>query len=130
MDKLMVLDSKTKKWMGIVCFVPVICFFICFVYYLALVIPETGNYRPYSLETITSQNYDTLFAMLATSAIITAPVFIYCLVVLARMKHMNAAIKLEWIIFLSVMAPVASALFWLFLIKDAPKYVGIHPDIA
>ncbi|MCD6011240.1 MAG: hypothetical protein K0Q79_1102 [Flavipsychrobacter sp.] len=131
MDKLMVLDTKTKNRMGIICFIPVMCFFLCFVYYLSLIIPNTGgNFPAYSLETVTSQNYDTLFFMLAASAIITAPVFIYCLVVLARMKNMNSAIKLEWIIFLSVMAPIASALFWLFIIKDAPKYVGVHPDIA
>ncbi len=131
MDKLMVLDAKTKRWMGVICFIPVMCFTLCFSYYLSLILPVTGgNHPPYSLETVTSQNYDTLFLMLAASAIITAPVFIYCLVILARMKHMNSAIKLEWIIFLSVLAPIASALFWLFIIKDAPKYVGIHPDIA
>ncbi len=131
MDKLMVLDTKTKNRMGIICFIPVICFFVCLVYYLSLIIPQTGaGFPAYSLEMITSQNYNSLFLMLATSAIITAPVFIYCLVILARMKHMNSAIKLEWIIFLSVMAPIASALFWLFIIKDAPRYVGIHPDIA
>lgn len=131
MDKLMVLDTNTKRRMGIICFIPVVCFFACFVYYLMLVIPNTGgNFPAYSLETVTSQNYDTLFLMLASSAIITAPVFIYCLVILARMKNMNSAIKLEWIIFLSVLAPIASALFWLFIIKDAPKYVGIHPNIV
>ncbi len=131
MDKLMVLDAKTKRWMGLICFIPVMCFTLSFIYYLSLILPVTGsNHPPYSLETVTSQNYDTLFLMLAASAIITAPVFIYCLVILARMKHMNSAIKLEWLIFLSVLAPIASAIFWLFIIKDAPKYVGIHPDIA
>lgn len=127
----MVLDAKTKRWMGIICFIPVMCFTLCFIYYLSLILPATGaNHPPYSLETVTSQNYDTLFLMLAASAIITAPVFIYCLVILARMKNMNSAMKLEWIIFLSILAPIASALFWLFIIKDSPKYVGIHPDIA
>jgi len=131
MDKLMVLDAKTKKGMGLICFIPVMCFLICFIYYLVLIMPLTvGHPEPGMIVSITRQNYDTLFLMLATSAIITAPVFIYCLVILARMKHMNSAVKLEWILFLSVLAPIASALFWVFIIKDAPKYVGIHPDIA
>ena len=68
--------------------------------------------------------------MLASSSIITAPVFIYCLVIMARMKNLNSAVKLQWIIFLSILAPVASALFWIFMIKDAPKYTAIHPDIT
>lgn len=127
----MVLDAKTKKTMGVICFIPVICFIICFLYYFLLIMPLTvGHPEPGSIVSITSHNYDTLFFMLAASAIITAPVFIYCLVILARMKNMNSAVKLEWIIFLSVLAPIASALFWLFIIRDAPKYVGIHPDIA
>jgi len=131
MDKLMVLDAKAKKRMGIICFIPVVCFFLCFLYYLSLIIPlASGHPAVGSIVSITSRNYDTMLIMLAASAIITAPVFIYCLVVLARMKTLNSAHKLEWFVFLSILAPIASALFWLFLIKDAPKYVGIHPDIA
>ena len=90
-----------------------------------------GIILPASDVGILSRNYDTLFFMLAASAIITAPIFIYCLLVLlARFKHMNSAIKLQWILFLSVLAPIASAFFWVFHIKGARKYVGIHPDIA
>ena len=131
MDKLMVLDEKAKKRMGIVCFIPVVCFLLSFVYWLILVLPLTqGHQEPSSIVGLTSRNYDVLFFILAASAIITAPVFIYCLVLLARMKHLNEAHKLMWIVFLSVLAPIASAIFWVVLIKDAPKYVGIHPDIA
>ncbi len=131
MDKLMVFDEKMKTRMGIICFIPVVCFLLCFLYYLILILPLTqGNPQPSSIVGITRSHYDFLFAILAVSAIITAPVFIYCLVILARLKNLNSATKLEWIIFLSVLAPIASAFFWIFLIKDAPKYIGIHPDIA
>jgi len=131
MDKFMVLDDKTKAKMGVLCFIPIVCFLACFAYFLALIMPLTsGHPAPGSVVSITSQHYDILFLMLASSSIITAPVFIYCLVVLARMKHLNSAVKLEWIIFLSVLAPIASALFWVFIIKNAPKYIGIHHDIA
>lgn len=131
MDKLMVFDEKAKKRMGVICFIPVVCFVLCFVYYLILILPVAGaGHDPESVVGITSRNYGFLFLILAASAIITAPVFIYCLVILARLKNLNSAQKLMWIIFLSVMAPIASALFWMFLIKDSPKYVGIHPDIA
>ena len=131
MDKLMVFDEKMKRRMGIICFLPVVCFGICLAYFFLILLPLThGHPAVSSAVGITSRNYDTLFAMLAASAIITAPVFIYCLVILARVKHMNAASKLMWIVFLSVMAPIASALFFIFHVKDLPKYVSIHPDIA
>jgi len=127
----MVFDDKTKARMGIICFVPILCFFLCFIYYLMLILPLTSGHQvPGAIISITSRNYDTLLIMLATSAIITAPVFIYCLVILARLKNMNSAQKLEWIIFLSVLAPIASALFWIFHIKNARRMEPIHPDIA
>jgi hypothetical protein len=131
MDNLMVFDDREKRRTGIICFIPAICFFVCFIYYLILILPlAQGHHEPGSIVGITNSNYTTLFLMLASSAIITAPIFIYCLVLLARMKHLNSAHKLMWIIFLSTLAPIASALFWIFLLRKLPTYVGIHPDIA
>ncbi len=131
MENVMVLDAKTKKRMGVICFIPAISFLLCFIYYLALVVPATGGHAAAgTIVSVTSAHYDVLFIMLAAAAIITAPVFIYCLVILARIRSMNSAVKTEWIIFLSILAPVASVLFWLFIIREAPKYMGIYPDIA
>ena len=127
----MILDDKAKARMGIICFIPVVCFLLCFLYFIMLVVPLAhGHQQAASIVGITSRNYDTLFLMLATSAVITAAVFIYCLVILARLKTINSAQKLMWFIFLSVLAPIASALFWIFYIKDGQKYTPIHPDIA
>ena len=124
----MVFDDKTKRRLGIICFIPVACFLICFLYYLSLVLPLTqGDHAPSSVMGIMSRNYDTLLIMLAASAIITAPIFIYCLVILVRFKHLNSAIKLQWIIFLSVLAPIASAFFWVYLIKGSQRYISLHP---
>ena len=131
MEKIMVFDDKTKSRMAFICFLPVVCFLLCFLYYLALIIPlASGHPAPGSIVGITSRNYDTLLLMLATAATITAPVFIYCLIIIARLKTMNAPTKLKWIIFLSVLAPVASAFFWLFIIRGAQKYTPIYHDIA
>lgn len=127
----MVLDEKEKRRIGIICFIPVLCFGLAFIYWLITILPLTqGHQVPNSIVGLTSRNYDTFLAILATAAIITAPVFIYCLVLLARMKNLNEFQKLGWIIFLSVIAPIASAFFWTMLIKDAPRHIGVHPDIA
>jgi len=131
MDTHMILDEKAKTRIGIICFTPVVCFAICLIYYAILLLPlSEGHHAPASIVGITSANYSTMLILLAASAIITAPVFIYCLVLLARMKTMNAEHKLLWFIFLCVMAPIASALFWLFHIKHAQKYTPIYPDIT
>src|SRR6185437_12115538 len=118
MENLMIFDEKAKSRIGIICFIPIVAFFICFVYYVMLLLPlADGHHVAGAVVGITSNNYDTMFVLLAAAAIITAPIFIYCLVLLARFKHMNSADKLMWIVFLSVLAPVASALFWIFIVK-------------
>ena len=130
MEKIMILDDRAKTRLGLICFLPVLCFGICFLYFLMLVMPLThGHPVPGSINTITINNYNTLFTMLASSAIITAPVFIYCLVLLTRLKTVNASHKLLWFIFLCVMAPIASAVFWMTHIRNAEKYVPVHGDI-
>ena len=130
MEKIMILDDKAKTRLGLICFLPVVCFGLCLLYFLILILPLTqGHPEPASVVAITSNNYNTLFVMLASSAIITTPVFIYCLVLLTRMKTLNAPQKLGWFIFLCVMAPIASALFWFFHIMDSDKYVPIHGSI-
>jgi len=131
MDNLMILDEKAKQRIGIICFIPLAAYFVCFIYYTILLLPLTdGHHSPGEAVGIINRNYDTLFAMLAVASVITAPIFIYCLVLLARFKHINAAEKVLWIVFLSIMAPVASALFWLLIIRTARRQIPIHPDIA
>ena len=126
----MILDDKAKTRLGLICFFPVLCFGIGFLYYLMLTFPLTqGHPVPGSINTVTLQNYSTLFTMLAASAILTTPVFIYCLVLLTRMKTLTAGHKLLWFIFLCVMARIASALFWVFHSMHSEKFVPIHGSI-
>jgi hypothetical protein len=131
MENVMVFDDKQKRRIGLICSIPAIAFFIAFIYYSVIMWPLTqGHHVIYSGEGIISSHYNTLFLFLASAAVITAPVFIYCLVILARLKNLNPPNKMKWIVLLSIMAPVASFLFWFFLIKNEPKYVPIYPSIA
>jgi hypothetical protein len=131
MDNLMVLDDKTKTKIGIISFIPATCFFLCLVYYLIILVPAFQPHDTlYLAEEITSRHYDMLFGMLAASAVVSASVLVYFLVLLARMKNLNAGIKLIWVIVLATFVPMAFIFFWLLLIKRGPRYVGIHPDIA
>lgn len=131
MENYMVFDSKMKRRLQVICFIPAVCFALCVLYYLTLIIPLAHeSYIPNRIVAVTSQNYSTLLVMLATSAIITTPVFIYCLVIVARLKYLNPPVKIMWIIFLSALAPVASVFFWYFLIRHEPMYVDTYPDIA
>jgi hypothetical protein len=131
MDNLMVFDDKQKKKIGIVSLIPNIALFICLVYYLFLIVPVAGFHTPpASAVGVTHAHYDTLFVMLAIYAIIAAGVLIYNLVMLARMKNMNAAEKAVWVLLLVGFVPLSFLVFWYFVVKKEPRYVGAYPDIA
>jgi len=130
MDNQMIFDEKAKARIGFICFIPIVAFLLCLAYYIVLLLPLSHAHVPGAVVGITRENYDTLFLMLAASAVITAPIFIYCIVLIARFRTMNAADKLVWIIFMSVLAPVASAFFFMFVVRTAPKYMPTYPDIA
>lgn len=131
MDHLIVFDEKEKKKIGIISLIPNIAFFICLLYYLFQVIPVASSdvLPPASVVATTAAHYDTLFWMLAISAVIAAGVLIYELVMLTRLKNMNGAEKLVWVLILATFVPVSFLAFWYFVIKKEPKYVGMYPDI-
>jgi small neutral amino acid transporter SnatA (MarC family) len=125
----MIFDDKMKSRLGIMCLIPAVCFLICLVYYISLLIsPREADRIGSVVVNVTDRNYTTLFVMIAIAAISEAPVFIYCLIILAKMKNMNSERKIMWVLFLSLMAPIASAIFWLFLIKNADYRTPVYPD--
>lgn len=126
----MVFDDKEKRRLGWLFSIPPVSFFICFLYYMFAIRPvfirpmEPGAIMEYTL-----RNYTTMFVLLAIAAIIAAAILIYAIVVMARLKNMNGASKLLWLVFLSTFAPVSTFFFWYFVIKREPKYVPIYHDI-
>jgi hypothetical protein len=127
--KTMLMDNKTKNNMGLLSFLPISCFIACFVYYLIILMPVLGRNEfsdHIALNMQTVAHYSTMFTMLAISAVVSAFIFIYFLVHIARIKNMNSATKLEWILFMSVLVPVALPLFWYFEIRREPISMEIY----
>jgi hypothetical protein len=127
--KTLIMDEKTKKNMGILSFLPIISFAGCLVYYLIILMPvlSAGGFNDHlALNMHTITHYSTMFILLAVSGVIGAIVFIYFLVHIARIKNMNSATKLEWILFMSVMVPIALPLFWYFEIRQEPIILEVY----
>ena len=126
----MLFDEKMKTRTGIICFLPIVSFTICLVYYLTLIlVPSSQGVNTHTIITATSQNYGQLFTVLALSGFLTAAVLIYCIVILARLKELKPGTKILWIVFLSVTAPLGIAIFWLLIIRYAAKATPVYNDI-
>ena len=130
MQNIMLFDEKMKTRTGIICFLPIVSFTICLVYYLTLIlVPSSQGVNTHTIITATSQNYGQLFTVLALSGFLTAAVLIYCIVILARLKELKPGTKILWIVFLSVTAPLGIAIFWLLIIRYAAKATPVYNDI-
>lgn len=127
----MVFDDREKRRLGWIFSIPPVAFLICFIYYMFVIRPVLINpAEPGAIMEYTLRNYTDMFVLLATAAVIAAAILIYAIVILARLKNLNAANKLIWLLFLSTFAPVSTFFFWYFLINKEPKFVPIHHDIA
>lgn len=128
-----VMDHKAKRNMALLCWVPNIAFFICLLYYLYTLRPlmaAKDMEDHIAVSTITAQNYDTLFIMLAISAVIAAVSLIYLIVHLARTKLIPTGTKVVWVVVLAALVPVSFLIFYYLIIRNEPKYLDTYPDIA
>ncbi len=131
MDNLLVFDDNAKRKIGMICFAPIVAFGITLLYYIFLLMPmANGHIQPGQVVDITNRNYDTIFLMLAVSAIIATYVLIYCIVLIAKVRNMTSQNKLMWIVILCIFVPITTILFWALVVKKEPKYVSTYPDIA
>jgi hypothetical protein len=128
-----IMDDRSKQKMGIISYIPLVAFTVCFIYYLFILRPviAANNLGDHiDLNTQTSLHYDTIFLLLAISGIIAAIVLIYFIIHLARVKHLSSAKKIQWIIVLTAFVPFALPIFWHFEINKEPKVLAIYPDIT
>ncbi len=127
------MDQKAKRKFAWLCYLPNVAFLICGIYYLIAIWPLVRDQQlndHIALATITARHYDILFVMMAISAIMGAVSLIYCLVHLARIKGMNGASKLMWIVVLCAFMPVSLLLFYYMELRREPRYMETYPDIA
>jgi len=133
METVIIMDDRLKRKMGIISYIPLAAFIICFIYYLFILRPvitakDLGN--QIGLNTQTSLHYNTVFILLAISGIISAIVLIYFIIHLARVKHISSAKKVQWIILLTAFVPITLPVFWHFEINKEPKVLTIYSYIT
>ena len=126
----MVFDDKLKRKLGMLCFLPGIFLLSIAVYYIILISPlANGPLEPGSVMRITARNYDIMFGLLTVFAVFSAAVLIYLLVILTRLKTLNSPNKIIWVLVLATFVPLSFALFWIFVINKAPRYVPTFDNI-
>ena len=131
MDNYLVFDDKAKRRMGIICFLPLLTFLATLGYYIYLLMPlASGHIEPAQVVEVTNMNYSTLLVMFVIMALVSTSVLIYCIVTIARVTNMTSLEKLKWVLILCIFVPITTMLFWIFVIRDEPEYVGRYPDIA
>lgn len=127
------MDSVKKRNIGIISFLPMLAFIIAIGYNILTVsdlISTRTLQNHIGVATDMSHNYPTLFILYAIAAIVSTAVLLYFVVHIARIKNMNPAIKIGWIIVLVSFVPISFPLFYFIQVRHEPKYLETYPDIA
>ena len=128
--EIMTIDEKFKRRMHAICYLPAVAFLPPLVYFTFLMLPLLhGHPEPKSAVAITSLHYNTMFLLLAVASTISAAVLIYCIVHLVRIRTLNTAQKMIWVLFLLIV-PISFIIFWHVQINHEPRNMPINSNIA
>jgi membrane protein DedA with SNARE-associated domain len=127
------MDHTAKRNMCVLAWMPAIAWGIVLIYYLFTLGPvisaaQTEDHK--ALVTLTADHYNTLFLMGAIAAVISAFVLIYFVVHIARVRTLNGATKMMWILILAALMPISLLLFYYLEIRNERRNLPVHPDIA
>ena len=119
--------------MGLLSFLPLIVFVIWTAY--LLIISHSGTAGSASgehqfLGRVVLNHYQFLVAFFYITTLLVLIDLVYFVIHVARVKTMGEASKVGWIMFLSVFNIIAFPIFWFTEIRNEPKDLPTHPDIA
>ena len=130
MEQVLLVDDNFRRKMRVICYLPAFAFLIPIVYYGFLLTPLLhGHPEPKSIVGITSLHYNTMFFLLAMASTVSAVVLIFCVVHLVRIRTLNTAQKMIWILLL-LAVPVSFIIFWHRQINHEPRNMPINSEIS
>ncbi len=130
MENYMVFNDREKRRLMVICFLPAFLLLADVIYYVVSISPVLqGWHEPGSIMSYTLRVYDTMLVLMGIYATAGAAVLIYLLIVLAKLKNMNSAHKLIWLLILCTFVPASFIAFWALVISKEPTYVPVYPSI-
>lgn len=127
------MDEAQKRKMGIWSIIPAIAFLAWCVYILIVngrLIAEKAGQEHEKVVTLIYHNYAGTLVLFLIAFAIGLAVLIYFAVHITRLKTMNGATKLAWLLFLTAFAPFSFPVFWWVEVRNEPREVPVHPSIA
>lgn len=124
------MDATKKKNIGIISFVPILAFILTFIYEYREVgrLLAVGDHHAVMNEICGC--YNNLVLMYGIAVVLTLAVLLYFIIHVARIKSINAANKILWIVVLTAFMPVSFPIFWYLQIKTEPEMVDTKDDMS
>jgi hypothetical protein len=127
------MENTPKKYGKTISFIPLIAFTLWTIYFLIVnkrLIEHKSFQDHLSVMSDMLQNYGGLFWGLALCCVITTFVMLYFTVHLARLRRMNAATKIGWLVFMVCFGAFSFPIFYYLELRNEPNNVETYPDIA
>ena len=127
---MLYMDKAKKQKLLIVSFAPLIAFIATLGYEYARIGKLLAISDHHTIIDKICDCYNALVIMYGFSVLLTIFVLLYFIIHIAKIKMMNGATKILWIVFLAAFMPLSFVVFWYLQLKKEPRYLETKADIT
>lgn len=118
------MNESQKRAYGLLSWVPLLIFTIGTIYFLYIngrLVEHKQFHEHEKVVLFAFKNYDQLFILGSIAGIVSLIVMLTFIVHLAKLKNVNDAQKISWIIFMVFFGAFAFPVFWYNVIRTEPQ---------
>jgi hypothetical protein len=126
------MNTGDKKWMAVACWVPPIAFVVWLAYILIITRRLVANEQYLQHDrvvTLIAQNYGGSFVLFMIMFLIGLAVLIAFAIHLKKVRTMNGASKVAWLIFLAAFMPVSLPVYYYIEVRHEPDDVPMYGSL-
>ena len=137
MHKYSTMKDSSKKWMGIVSFIPLIAIVLWGIYLLVInnrLVEEKQMHQHEKVVTLIFNNYGGSFMLFMLAFLIGLAVLVTFIIHLKKVRTMNGSSKLAWLVFMAAFGPLAFPVYYFVEVRhepdDVPMYAGLEEGMG
>jgi len=135
--KFSTMKASSKKWMGIVSFLPLIAIVLWAIYLLVVnnrLVEEKQMHQHEKVVTLIFNNYGGSFVLFMLAFLIGLAVLVAFIIHLKKVRTMNGSSKLAWLVFMAAFGPLAFPVYYFIEVRhepeDVPMYAGMEEGMG
>lgn len=126
------MKDTSKKWMGILSFMPLIAILLWAAYLLVIndrLVENKAMHEHEKVVTMISNNYGGSFMLFLLAFLIGLAVLVLFIIHLKKVRTMNGSSKLAWMVFMCAFGPLAFPVYYFIEVRHEPDDVPMFSSL-